>query len=166
VDFRNTVIIMTSNVGARMIDSDGHVGFKRQSTQEVFKRIREDVSGELKRTFNPEFLNRVDETVIFHPLEKVHLMDIVGLQLARLNERVREQDLELVVTAEVREWIVDKGYEPAYGARPMRRVIQKYVEAPLSDEILNGRVARGGRVRVYLKDGEIAFKEEPALAEV
>jgi ATP-dependent Clp protease ATP-binding subunit ClpC len=166
VDFRNTVIIMTSNVGARMIDGDSHVGFKRQSADEVFKRIREDVSGELKRTFNPEFLNRVDETVIFHPLEKEHLLKIVDLQLAKLNERVKEHAMELVLDDDVREWIMEKGYEPAYGARPMRRVIQKYIEAPLSDEIIKGTFGGTTRVRVYMKDGSIAFKEEPALAEV
>ena len=166
VDFRNTVIIMTSNVGARMIDGDSHVGFKRTSADEVFKRIREDVSGELKRTFNPEFLNRVDETVIFHPLEKEHLIKIVDLQLVQLNQRVKEHGMELVVDDDVREWITDKGYEPAYGARPMRRVIQKYIEAPLSDEIIKGTFTTHHRVRVYLKDGEIAFKPEPALAEV
>jgi ATP-dependent Clp protease ATP-binding subunit ClpC len=166
VDFRNTVIIMTSNVGARMIDSDTHVGFKRKSQEDVFKRIREDVSGELKRTFNPEFLNRVDETVIFHPLEKEHLLKIVDLQLAKLNERVKEHGMELVLDDDVREWITEKGYEPAYGARPMRRVIQKFIEAPLSDEIIKGTFAGSTRVRVYLKDGAIAFKEEPALAEV
>jgi ATP-dependent Clp protease ATP-binding subunit ClpC len=166
VDFRNTIIIMTSNVGARMIDGDSHVGFKRRAADEVFKRIREDVSGELKRTFNPEFLNRVDETVIFHPLEKEHLLKIVDLQLAKLNDRVKEHAMELVLDDAVREWITDKGYEPAYGARPMRRVIQKYIEAPLSDEIIRGTFAGSPRVRVYLKDGIIAFKEEPALAEV
>jgi len=166
VDFRNTVIIMTSNIGARLIDGDSHVGFKRKSAEDVFKRIREDVSGELKRTFNPEFLNRVDETVIFHPLEKEHLLKIVDLQLAQLNERVKEQAMELVVDADVREWIMEKGYDPAYGARPMRRVIQKYIEAPLSDEIIKGTFTTHHRVRVYLKDGEIAFKPEPALAEV
>jgi ATP-dependent Clp protease ATP-binding subunit ClpC len=166
VDFRNTVIIMTSNIGARLIDGDSHVGFKRKSAEDVFKRIREDVSGELKRTFNPEFLNRVDETVIFHPLEKEHLLKIVDLQLAQLNERVKEQAMELVVDQDVREWITEKGYDPAYGARPMRRVIQKYIEAPLSDEIIKGTFTTHHRVRVYLKDGEIAFKPEPALAEV
>jgi ATP-dependent Clp protease ATP-binding subunit ClpC len=166
VDFRNTIIIMTSNLGARMIEGDTHVGFKRKTADEVFKRIREDVSGELKRTFNPEFLNRVDETVIFHPLEKDHLLKIVDLQLAKLNQRVKEHGLELVLADEVREWITEKGYEPAYGARPMRRVIQKYIEAPLSDEIIKGTFASNARIRVYLKDGEIAFKEEPALAEV
>jgi len=166
VDFRNTVIIMTSNLGARMIEGDTHVGFKRKSNDEVFKRIREDVSGELKRTFNPEFLNRVDETVIFHPLEREHLLKIVDLQLAKLNDRVKEHGLELVLADEVREWITEKGYEPAYGARPMRRVIQKYIEAPLSDEIIRGTFAGSTRIRVFLKDGEISFKEEPALAEV
>jgi ATP-dependent Clp protease ATP-binding subunit ClpC len=166
VDFRNTVIIMTSNIGARLIDGDSHVGFKRKSAEDVFKRIREDVSGELKRTFNPEFLNRVDETVIFHPLEKDHLLKIVDLQLTKLNERVKEQAMELVVDDDVREWIMEKGYDPAYGARPMRRVIQKYIEAPLSDEIIRGTFSTHHRVRVYLKDGDIAFKPEPALAEV
>ncbi|MBI5137128.1 MAG: ATP-dependent Clp protease ATP-binding subunit [Nitrospirae bacterium] len=167
VDFRNTVIIMTSNVGARMINSDPHVGFKKEDADTVFKRIRLDVSGELKRTFNPEFLNRVDEIVTFHPLEKEHLLEIVGLQLARLNQRVREQELELVLDDDVREWVTEKGYDPAYGARPMRRVIQKYIEAPLSDEILKGNFTPGGRIRVYLdKEGHIAFKDEPALAEV
>jgi len=167
VDFRNTVIIMTSNVGARMIQSDPHVGFKQESTEDVFKRIESDISTELKRTFNPEFLNRVDETVVFHPLEKEHLLDIVGIQLQRLNERVQEQQLELVLDDAVKEWVTEKGYDPAFGARPMRRVIQKYIEAPLSDEILKGSFSSGGRICVYLDDeGKIAFKEAPELAEV
>ncbi len=166
VDFRNTIIIMTSNVGARAIDSDSHVGFKNESTEDVFKRIQGDISGELKRTFNPEFLNRVDEMVIFHPLEKAHLLEIVGLQLEQLNLRVREQGLELDVDDDVRDWITEEGYDPSFGARPMRRVIQKFIEAPLSDEILRGEFAKGALIRVYLDDGKIAFKELPALAKV
>ena len=104
--------------------------------------------------------------MIFHPLEKEHLIKIVDLQLVQLNQRVKEHGMELVVDDDVREWITDKGYEPAYGARPMRRVIQKYIEAPLSDEIIKGTFTTHHRVRVYMKDGEIAFKPEPALAEV
>src|SRR5512143_3778585 len=125
VDFRNTVIIMTSNVGARIIEKSTPLGFQRSESGEVYENIKENVLSELKKTFNPEFLNRIDEIVVFHPLEKAHLISIIDLLIEETNKQLIEQELVVEVSQEVKEWILEHYYKPAYGARPMRRAIQK-----------------------------------------
>ncbi len=164
VDFRNTVLIMTSNLGARTIGKGGALGFQQPSDNTLYDKMKGTVHDELKRFFNPEFLNRVDETLVFHPLEKVHLEKIVEQMIEELNQRLLEQNLQLEVTDEVRQWLVQEGFEPTQGARPMRRCIQKYIEDPLSDEIIQGRFNENRRVRVVLQDGVPSFAQEEALA--
>ena len=172
VDFKNTVLIMTSNVGARLIDKATPLGFQRETQAEQAKQMKETVMGELKRTFNPEFLNRLDEVVVFHPLTKEHLLDIVNILLAEVNGRLAEQGIYLDLTLELKRWLIDQGYQPTYGARPMRRCIQKNIEDPLSEELLKGRfkgLAKEKelkRVNVVLKDNSPSFIEEEALAKV
>jgi ATP-dependent Clp protease ATP-binding subunit ClpC len=164
VDFRNTVLIMTSNLGARMIGKGSTLGFQQSSDNTLYDKMKGTVHDELKRFFNPEFLNRVDETLVFHPLEKVHLEKIVDQMIDELNQRLLEQNLQLEVTEEVRQWLVQAGFEPTQGARPMRRCIQKYIEDPLSDEIIQGRFNENSRIRVVLQDGALGFVQEEALA--
>jgi ATP-dependent Clp protease ATP-binding subunit ClpC len=159
VDFRNTVIIMTSNLGARIIDKATPLGFQKSSEENVYGQIKENVMGELKKTFNPEFLNRVDDTVVFHPLSKKHLLEIVDLLVAETNKQLVDQGLVIELTDEAREWIVDKYYQPTYGARPMKRAIQKEIEDPLSDEILKGRFAEVSRISVVLEGNGLSFVE-------
>ncbi|HET7318898.1 MAG TPA: ATP-dependent Clp protease ATP-binding subunit, partial [Nitrospirota bacterium] len=140
VDFRNTVIIMTSNLGARMIDKDTTLGFQQDSSKTQYEKMKDNVISELKRSFNPEFLNRIDEVVVFHPLVQEHLVKIVDMLVGELNAHmIADRSVTLEVTAEVKEWLIRENYQPTYGARPMRRAIQKHIADPLSEEILRGR---------------------------
>jgi ATP-dependent Clp protease ATP-binding subunit ClpC len=168
VDFRNTVIIMTSNLGARMIDKATPLGFAKSSAEDIYKQIKENVLNELKKTFNPEFLNRVDETVVFHPLEKTHLVDIIDLLMDETNKKLLDQELIIELDHAVKEWIIEKYYQPTYGARPMRRAIQRDIEDPLAEEILRGRFKGINKVRVVLESGVPAFVEveKPVLTGV
>ncbi len=128
--------------------------------------MKGDITGELKRTFNPEFLNRIDEVVIFHPLEKKHLVKIVDLLINEVNVRLADRGFQIEVTQEVKKWLIKEGYQPTYGARPMRRCVQKMIEDPLSEEILKGRFKDAKRIKVVLRDDSPAFEEQEAMAEV
>jgi len=157
VDFRNTVIIMTSNIGARIIEKATPLGFQKNEIGEVYDNMKDNVLNELRKTFNPEFLNRVDETVVFHPLDKMHLLAIIDLLVNETNIQLLEQELYIEVTQEVKEWILDKFYKPAYGARPMRRAMQKVIEDPLSEEILKGSFKGTYKIKVIMEAGTPVF---------
>lgn len=159
VDFKNTVIIMTSNLGARIIEKATPLGFHRNSTEDRYQKIKDNVMHELKKTFNPEFLNRVDELVVFHQLDKGHLMSIIDLLVNELNKQLMEQEFYIELDIAAKNWIIDKYYQPEYGARPMKRAIQKVIEDPLSEEILKGRFKGTGRIRIVLESGSLAFVE-------
>ncbi len=166
VDFKNTVVIMTSNLGTKLIQRNVSLGFQSTETEVHDKKIKDDVMGELRRNFSPEFLNRIDEIVVFHPLDKVHLFSILDILLAELNNRLLEKGVQLEVTDEVKQWLIQEGYQPLYGARPMRRTIQRSLGDPLSEELIKGRFKEARRVRVVLKDGSPNFEEIGALAGV
>jgi len=157
VNFKNTVIIMTSNVGARIIEKATPLGFQRSEADLVYERIKENVLGELKKTFNPEFLNRVDEIVVFHPLEKDHLLSIIDLLVEETNRMLIEKELVIEVSQEVKEWIIKRYYQPTYGARPMRRAIQKEIADPLSEELLKGTFKGLHKIHVVLEGDMPAF---------
>jgi ATP-dependent Clp protease ATP-binding subunit ClpC len=161
VDFRNTVIIMTSNLGARLIEKATPLGFQRNISEMVYEKIKENVLSELKKTFNPEFLNRVDETVVFHPLEQSHLFSIIDLLVEETNRLLLEQqELVIEVSHEVKEWIIQRYYQPTYGARPMRRAVQKTIEDPLSEALLKGRFKDAHKINIVLEGDSPAFVEE------
>ncbi len=164
VDFKNTVIIMTSNIGTKYIDNATPLGFQQATAQNTYRKIKDSVLNELKKSFNPEFLNRIDEIVVFHQLEKKHLVEIVNLLIDELNKELLDQDLAIEVSDEVTEWLIEKNYQPSYGARPMRRAIQKYIEDPLSEEILRGRFKDVKKVRVILENGAPVFIESEVEA--
>ncbi|MGB9715003.1 MAG: ATP-dependent Clp protease ATP-binding subunit [Thermodesulfovibrionales bacterium] len=169
VDFKNTLIIMTSNLGARLIEKATPLGFQRDASEIVYEKIKENVLSELKKTFNPEFLNRVDEIVVFHPLEKEHLLSIIDLLVEETNKMLVDRELVIEVSQEVKEWILKHYYQPAYGARPMRRAVQKVIEDPLSEEILRGRFKGLHKIKVILEDDTpvfIASEEESVLSGV
>ena len=128
--------------------------------------MKESITTELKNVFNPEFLNRIDEVVIFHPLNKEHLLQIVDNLISEVNERLTIGHMHLEVTEAVKEWLIQEGYQPSYGARPMRRAIQRHIEDPLSEEIIKGRFKESRRIKVVLKDNKPGFVEEAILAEV
>ncbi len=166
VDFKNTVLIMTSNIGARLIDKGKGLGFQKESETDQYARMKEGILSELKRTFNPEFINRIDEAVVFHPLERAHLAKIVDILVQEVNRRLTERGIRIELTPEVREWLIQEGYQPTYGARPMRRCVQKNIEDPLSEELLRGRFKDVKKVKVVLKENLPSFVEEEAMAGV
>ena len=166
VDFKNTVVIMTSNIGTKMIQKGVSLGFQNDENGGQALRRKEDVMGELKRSFSPEFLNRIDEIVIFHSLEKEHLIHILDILLHELNLRLIDKSVSIEVDDEVKQWLIKEGYEPLYGARPMRRIIQRAIGDPLSEELIKGRFKENRKIKVVLRDGAPAFIEQEAMAGV
>jgi len=165
VDFRNTVLIMTSNLGTRMVGKAGSLGFQKSSGYDLLGKMKGAIHDELKKSFNPEFLNRIDEVVIFHPLEKMHVEKIIDILVIELNSKLSEKGICVEISEEVKEWLMEEGYDPLYGARPMRRCVQKNIEDLLSDEILKGHFKEAKNIKVVLKDNLLSFVvEEEALA--
>ena len=166
VDFRNTILIMTSNVGAEALKRNKYVGFNIQDGAQDHKDMKGKVLEELKKAFRPEFLNRIDEIIVFHALEKEQLKQIVTLMADQLVKRLKEQHIELVLTDNAQEKISEEGYDPEYGARPIRRAIQKHIEDRLSEELLKGTVLTGQNVVIDVEDGEFTVRTaEPTAAQ-
>lgn len=153
VDFRNTVVIMTSNVGANFINK-ATVGFGAMGEDADYEKMKERVMDELKRTFRPEFLNRVDDLIVFHALSEEHIRQIVEIMLDELNQRIEEFSLHIEVSDEVKGMLLKEGFDPNYGARPLRRVIQRRLEDGISEEMLQGKIAPGDTVAVMVDDKE------------
>ncbi|WP_335872133.1 ATP-dependent protease ATP-binding subunit ClpC [Bacillus sp. 2205SS5-2] len=163
VDFRNTVLILTSNVGASALKQNKYVGFNVQDATQDYKDMKSKVLEELKRAFRPEFLNRIDELIVFHSLEKEHLKEIVTLMSDQLTKRLKEQHISLSLTDTAKEKIAEEGYDPEYGARPLRRAIQKHVEDRLSEELLKGKLLTGQDIVIDVEDKEFVVKiKEPS----
>ncbi len=163
VDFRNTVIIMTSNVGAEHIRKESSFGFTTRTDADAgYDRMKEKVLEELKRAFKPEFLNRIDETIVFHPLSKEDLNGIVDIMISDLNLRLKEKNIQLELTEKVKAFIAEKGYDPKFGARPLRRVIENLIEEPLSEGILNMIYHEGSILKADLSGEAIAFTSKKA----
>ena len=168
VDFRNTIVIMTSNVGADQITRDMTLGFTIKEDEDKAKareydRMREKVTSQLKQTFRPEFLNRIDAVIVFHSLAKEQIRQIVELELTRVSKQLREQDIELAVTDAAKDLLGERGYDHTYGARPLRRIIQNLIEDPLAEGVLDSRFLPGTTVRVDVE--EDLLKLEPVLVE-
>ena len=154
IDFRNTIIIMTSNVGASTIKRQTSLGFGAMNADESdFEGMKEKIMEETKRYFKPEFLNRLDDLVVFHMLEKVDLNKIVDLEVSKLVARLKEKEIDLTLAADARELLSEKGFDPNYGARPMRRAVERYLEDPLAEALLRGTVKIGDMVCVTRKEG-------------
>lgn len=164
VDFRNTIVIMTSNVGADTLKRNKYVGFNVQDEGHDYKNMKDKVMTELKKAFRPEFLNRIDEIIVFHSLEKQHLKEIVTLMVDQLTKRLSEQEIELEITESAKEKIADEGFDPEYGARPLRRAIQKQVEDRLSEELLKGTIHTGQKIVLdYETDYIVRTAEKEAI---
>ena len=159
INFKNTIIIMTSNVGASMITNTSKLGFTtgEDESKDKYEKLKETVTEEMKKAFRPEFLNRIDETIVFSHLSKEEIRQIVDLMLKDLFKRLQERELSVEVTDEVKDHLAENGYSEAYGARPLRRLIQRKIEDELAEEILSGKYANGDTVKIVLKDGKIAF---------
>jgi len=159
VDFKNTVVIMTSNIGSHLI-----LNYRGGDTPEAYDRMRSEVLEALRQNFRPEFLNRVDEVVVFHSLSRDQLKQIVHIQLARLRARLAERKIELELTERALDHFAQAGYEPVYGARPLKRLLQRELETALGRKVLDGTVTENSRVVVDEERGELRFRTTP-LAE-
>ena len=159
VDFKQTIIIMTSNAGAQTIIEPKKLGFmSNQDEKQDYDRMKSGVMEEVRRLFKPEFLNRIDEIMVFHPLNKSHIKKIVNIMLRKLEKRCREQlEIELKITESVREFLAESGFDSKYGARPLRRAIQTKLEDPMANALLEGKIKRGETVRIQLRQKEICF---------
>ncbi len=161
VNFKNTVIIMTSNLGARLIEKRTPMGFQSADEDTSYQQIDALIQSELKNVFNPEFLNRLDDTITFHPLTKDHIGDILDIMFRELNTQLQASDMKLLVSPEAKEWLRDTGFDPAYGARPLRRTLQRYIEDPLAEEVLKGRFHKNARILVTIEDDQVVFLDTP-----
>ena len=163
INFKNTIIIMTSNIGARFIQKKASMGFQSGDVQRLSKSINDMVLGEVKKIFNPEFVNRVDEIIVFDALTDEDLKLIARLLIEQLNKNIADRKIELFVSSEVVDWIVGVTCEDrSYGARPLRRAIQRYIEDPLSEELIRGDIS-SGKVEVYLEGGRITYRQAESL---
>ncbi|MFW5714177.1 MAG: ATP-dependent Clp protease ATP-binding subunit [Brevefilum sp.] len=162
VDFRNTVLIMTSNLGTEYVNQGGTLGFLG-SQSEGDKANQEKITKALKGAFRPEFLNRIDEIIMFSPLSKEDMREIVALQMKDIQERLSEHGLQVELTEEAVNWMANEGYDSAFGARPLKRALQKHVESPLSISLLSGEFTKGDTVLVDIEDGEVVFKKKEAV---
>ncbi|MEW6227075.1 MAG: ATP-dependent Clp protease ATP-binding subunit [Bacillota bacterium] len=165
VDFRNTVIIMTSNVGANLIDRGTKLGFvAREDEQYGYEQMKETIMTELRRTFRPEFLNRIDEVIVFHALTPEQIRRILDLQLKDVELRLKDHDIHLEVADEAKDLLAKEGFSKEFGARPLRRTIERLIENRLSEELLEGRIKDGATIRVTVKDGQMAFERKEKVA--
>jgi ATP-dependent Clp protease ATP-binding subunit ClpC len=164
VNFKNTIIIMTSNLGAKDIKKGTGLGFSRDDLHSEFERMEKMVRDEVKKAFNPEFINRLDDIVVFRPLERKDMTQIVDLLIRELESRLTARDIKVEVSDSVRELIIEKGFDPQLGARPLRRSIQKLLEDPLADEILRGRVADNSVLRVDRDGDTLTFTNTPTVS--
>ncbi|MFL7790820.1 MAG: AAA family ATPase, partial [Anaerolineae bacterium] len=167
VDFRNTVVIMTSNLGTEFVHKSGTLGFMRAGEDgRSGDEANREIEKALKNTFRPEFLNRIDEIIIFADLTVENVEQIVNLQMGEITERLAEQGLAVELTDDARAWLARQGFDPQFGARPLRRALQRYVESPLSVQLLRGEFERGDLVVVDVKEDGLGFKRKPGEAGV
>ena len=162
VDFRNTIIAMTSNIGAELIKRDNRLGFSvsdedERTSDEAYERMKDKVLSEVKRFFRPEFLNRIDGIVVFHALNQEHILQIVDLLMEEVRDNLKEKDIDLEMTEPAKQLLADKGYDPIFGARPLRRLIQDLVEDPLSESLLEGRFQAGSTVLIDRNEDELSI---------
>jgi len=159
VDFKNTILIMTSNIGARDIKVSKGFGFGEEAVGDKYKHMKDTVDEAVKRVFNPEFLNRIDDTIVFHQLDKDSITKIIDIQVKELFKRMSTMNISIELTKQAKEFLAEKGYDQLYGARPLRRALQKYVEDPVAEEILKGTFSEGSFIKVKLnkKKDELLF---------
>jgi ATP-dependent Clp protease ATP-binding subunit ClpC len=170
IDFKNTILIMTSNIGADLIKSGGVQGFgyAKRNEEQSFDNMKRALLREVEKFFRPEFINRLDETIIFKPLSKENLYNIIDIEVKKVTKRLVEQGIKLETTPEAHEFLIEKGYNPDFGARPLRRAIEQHVEDPLSEAILRGEYKNVGVVKISRDGDKLKFdvqpKEEAAAA--
>ena len=165
VDFRNTIIIMTSNVGAESLFKNLTMGFQRVADEaDNYEKMKDRVMEQMKHTFRPEFLNRIDEIIVFHSLSDAELRKIINLLLQELSQRIKENGFELEISATAQDLIMKEGYDPNYGARPLKRAIQKMIEDTVSEEILKKAVLPGDTILVDAEDNKIVVRRQTPVS--
>jgi len=162
VDFRNTIILLTSNVGAESAKRSKSIGFNNSDEDVDYDKMKELIMDEAKKAFRPEFLNRLDDVIVFHALDKQALMKILDLEIAKVVERLEKKDINLVLDKKARDFLVEKGHDPEYGARPMRRAVERFMEDPLAEEILRGKLVEGQPIQVSADEDKLTFTQKSA----
>ncbi|MBC8244761.1 MAG: ATP-dependent Clp protease ATP-binding subunit [Verrucomicrobia bacterium] len=164
VDFRNTIILLTSNVGAERLKKGATMGFTAPDDVQDYERMKENLTEEAKKVFRPEFLNRFDDIVVFRSLTREDLTEILELELAKVEERLTQRDIHFNLDEAARDLLLDKGHDPTYGARPMRRAVEKYLEDPMAEEIIRGDLREGETIAISAKDDKLVFTQTKAKA--
>jgi len=160
VDFRNTVILLTSNVGSEVLRKQGTIGFTPPSEQHTYEQMRERILEEAKKVFRPEFLNRLDDVIVFRALTKPDLIQILDLEVRKVMDRLQHKNVRIELDAKAKDFLTDKGFDPLYGARPMRRAVERYLEDPLAEEIIRGNLHENEPVLVTVEGDKLVFKQE------
>ena len=159
VDFRNTIILLTSNVGSEFLRKQTTMGFGRVSDMMDYETMRGRTMDEAKKAFRPEFLNRLDEVIVFRMLGRAELLKILDLEVRKVLERISRRNVQVVLDEKAKEFLVEKGFDPQYGARPMRRSVEKYLEDPLAEEILRGNLIENELVHVSAESDKLTFNQ-------
>jgi ATP-dependent Clp protease ATP-binding subunit ClpC len=160
VNFRNTLVLLTSNVGADLIKRQTTMGFSPISDESSYDKMKEKILDESKKTFRPEFLNRLDDVIVFRSLTKPDLLEILDMEVAKVIERLKAKQIELILDQPSRDFLVEKGYDPTYGARPMRRAVERFLEDPMAEEILKGDIHPNEPIHVTVGEGKLAFTQK------
>jgi ATP-dependent Clp protease ATP-binding subunit ClpC len=164
VDFRNTIILLTSNVGAERLKKGATMGFTAPDDEQDYERMKENLTEEAKKVFRPEFLNRFDDIVVFRSLGREELTQILDLELAKVEKRLAQRDIHFELDEAARDLLLDKGHDPTYGARPMRRSVEKYLEDPMAEEIIRGDLREGETISISAEDDQLVFTQKKAEA--
>jgi ATP-dependent Clp protease ATP-binding subunit ClpC len=165
VDFRNTIILLTSNVGAEMLRKQGAIGFGSTSEDGNYEKMRDRILDEAKRAFRPEFLNRLDDIIVFRSLSRTDLIQILSLEVKKVTDRLKVKNLTLELDEKASQFLVEKGFDPTYGARPMRRAVERFLEDPLAEEFLKGHLHANELIRVSVEGDRLVFTQPAAAAE-
>jgi len=165
VNFRNTIILLTSNVGADLIRRQTTMGFATASNEHSYEKMKEKIMDEAKRIFRPEFLNRLDDAIVFRSLTKPELVQVLVLEVSKVGQRLKGRQLQLTLDDAAKDFLLEKGYDPTNGARPMRRAVERNLEDPLAEEILKGGLLPNEPILVTVQDGKLVFRQKtPAAA--
>jgi len=165
VDFRNTIIIMTSNVGADLLRRRGSLGFVAATEDATYESMKNMLLEEVKRVFKPEFLNRIDDTIVFKSLTRENLQQIVEIEIREVANRLKEKDIEISLDKQAIDLFIEKGFDPVFGARPLKRTIQRLLEDPLAEEIIAGLFKEGSKIKVLRKNESLVFENGEARNE-
>ena len=164
VDFRNCIIIMTSNIGADMVRKAGGLGFAPTKEEHNYADMKSKLLDEAKRAFKPEFMNRLDDIIVFRNLNKGDMTQIVQIEVTKVKSRLKYKEVEIVLSPAAAEFLIDKGYDPQFGARPLRRAVEKYLQDPLAEELLRGTIKSSETIEVTVADNKLIFNQMAASA--